>query len=42
MGRAGWLCTMACDLSFGDALMVSVAYAKNIAAILTEDMHHGQ
>jgi predicted nucleic acid-binding protein len=30
------------DLSFWGALIVSVADAKNVATILTEDLNHGQ
>jgi len=29
-------------ISFWDALIVSAAYSKNVATILTEDLNHGQ
>ena len=30
------------NISFWDALIVSAAYSKNVATILTEDLNHGQ
>ena len=30
------------NISFWDALIVSAAYSKNVATILTEDFNHGQ